>query len=1050
MDKSTRSARNVLFQEVIKPSYIPYETCSRSQLKPQCVELSKLVLRDDGSGNNPKAVIQSTTRLLEILEEKCQRTDGVFDEKLADYVFFPLSQILQRKKTYADRLSEVTIRCMSVLLKYGWRKSIALDLAKQLLILLTFVAGGVPGKESNPPPEELLIEAYGALAALFRALANTPEGAASVVDSGTLPALGHCVTVVLDGVKHGPSAPAQLLALQALDAVWHCIKDPQALSNFLPGTVSALTKFLMPGTGARRSRKALVKGLEVLAHVFVSTVSDIRTRNIRNEKVPVAAAEADAEQRNLTRPWLKATAGQIKLALSNVIRLRSHESVEVRKALNSLCITLLDECHDTLSEASAILVETCLTLSGVDVEDNLCERSTSLADLASIHPILTDLIKNTVYNWVTSLPRVIQSNDDTAKHAALGQLSKAQGLLVELNLASPILEDALAMSLRDCITVTLEASPASTGVQEAVFDMNSQATISLTAEHALSCQFRPIIMGEKSQRQTRDELIKVIGNFGTRQSQLSMASDMLEYARSASGPSLLSAYWLSSQILRSAESSNKDMDEFIQSSFTLSDEQETMNAELFSYSLSLLTNTDDRILDWRLQAIALEVVADTAQRMDMGFRSELVDTLYPVVQLLGSPDSRLREHAITCLNIISRSCSYANARDLIVDNVDYMVNAISLRLNTFDISPQAPQVLIMMIRLTGPTLLPYLDDVVESIFAALDNFHGYQSLVDVLFSVLGEIVTVGSKPDQLCIGNAPSVIHRKSRPDPPSISQLLKLLIPKTISKDAPSDHEAVPQRPWKSAKTLLDEADPTAKNPDGFDGDGASVMEPALDNEIAKPPPTKTYTMLQSISRLSQHHLTSSSAHLRTKLLALIRTSSPTLAFNEDAFLPLVNDIWPVLVARLYDPESYVRIAACETVEELCRCAGDFLSSRIRDEWSSMLELAKESKAKAESERKGYGSRGVHSQIIKVWDGVASLLSTVVEHVRVEDEMFDDVVDVLGSLVWERRSVRDALSAVNADAVWLALQINGRSRRVETPVMGEFKFAAVDGVALA
>ncbi|OWP07444.1 hypothetical protein B2J93_4973 [Marssonina coronariae] len=1033
MDNGTRSARNGLFQE----------------LKPQCVELSQLVLRDDGSGNNSKAVIQSTTRLLAVLEEKCQRLDGIFDEKLADYVFFPLSQILQRKKTYTDRLSEVTIRCVGVLLNYGWRMSIALDLAKQLLILLTFVAGGVPGKESTPP-EELIIEAHRSVAALFRALANTPGGAASIVEPGTIPALGHCVTVILDGIIHGPSAPAQLQALQALDAVWHCIKNPQALSNFLPGTVSALTKFLIPATGARRSRKALVKGMEVLAHVLVSTVSDIRTRNIRNDKVPVAAAEVNEEQENLTRPWLKATAGQIKLALSNIIKLRSHESVEVRKALNSLCIILLDECHETLSEASAILVETCLTLSGVDVEDNLSERSTSLTDLASIHPNLTDSIKNTVYNWVTSLPRVMQSNDDTAKYAALGQLSKAHGLLIELSLESSILEDALATSLRDSITVTLEASPALTGVQEAELDMNSQAALSLATENTLSNQFRPLIMGEESQRQTRGQLTKLIGSLGTRQSQLNMASEMLEYARSASGPGLISAYWLSSQILRSAESNNRDIDEFFESSITFSDEQETMNAELFSYSLSLLVNTDDRIPDWRLKAIALEVMADTAQRMDIGFRSELVDTLYPVVQLLGNSNSRLREHAITCLNIISKSCGYANASELIVDNVDYMVNAISLRLNTFDISPQAPQVLVMMIRLSGPPLLLYLDDVVESIFAALENFHGYQALVDVLFSVLGEIVSVGSKSDQLRVEDVPSVNHRKSRPKPPSISQLVTLLTPRLISKHTPSGHVAVPQKPWKSAETLLDEANLTPKDPDESDGDGASDSEPAPDQEIAKPSPTKIYTMLQSIFLLSQHYLTSSSGHLRTKLLTLIRTSCPSLALNEDAFLPLVNDIWPVLVTRLYDPESYVRIAACETVAELCKCAGDFLSSRIRDEWPSMLRLARESKAKAESEKKGRGSRGVHSQAIKVWEGVVRLLSTVVEHVRLEDEMFDDVVDVLGALVWERTSVRDALSAVNADAVWLAMQINGRNRRVETPVSGEFEFAALDSVVLA
>ncbi|KAK0121942.1 hypothetical protein ONS95_010216 [Cadophora gregata] len=1041
MDTGLRSARNELFQE----------------LKPKCVELSQLVLRDDGSAASLKALLQSATRLLAILEGKCRRTDGAFDDKLADYAFFPLSQILQRKKTYIDRLSEVTIKCVRILLEYGWRSSIALDLAKQLLILLTFVAGGVPGKESTPPPEELMVEAYGAIAALFGALTSTPGGSTSLVESGTMPALGHCVTVILHGIVDGPSAVAQLQALQALDAVWHCVKDPEALSNFLPGTISALTKSLMPATGSRRSRKALVRAMEVLGHVLVSTLSDLRTRSIRNEKpsAEVATTGSDRTQKNLTMSWLKATTGQIKLALSNIIRLRSHEAVEVKKALNRLCLTLLDECHDTLSEAASLLVETCMTLAGADDEEGFIQRATSLIDLASIHPDLGALIKNTVYNWVTSLPRVMQSNDESAKHAALGQLSKAHALLKGLNLESSILEDALGNSLRDSVALTIESLPTTQGVQEAEFDLNSQAAMTLVPDNALSIQFQPIIMAQESQRVTRNQLTTLISSLGNRQSQLTMASEMLHYARSASGPSLLSAYWLSSQLLRSAESGNKDMDEFFESALTFSDEQETMNEEIFSFSQSLLVNTDEGPSDWRLKAVALEVVAGAAQRMKESFRTELVDTLYPIVQLLGSPNSRLREHAITCLNIISNSCGYDNASGLVVDNVDYMVNAISLRLNTFDISPQAPQVLVMMIRLTGPSLLLYLDDVVESIFAALDNFHGYQLLVDVLFSVLGEIVSVGSHSDHLQIEQTPAINHRKTRPEPVSTDELAKFLKPKSTTEDTSLPHEEVPQKPWKSAKTLLDEAtpkDPLSDEEDEEQEEKGEEDDSSRDiQEIAKAPPTKTYTMLQSISRHSQHHLTSSSSHLRTKLLCLIRTSASSLAFDEDAFLPLVNDIWPVVITRLYDPEPYVQIAACEAVSEICRCAGDFMSSRIRDEWVSIIKLANSAKQAADKEKRGNGGRGrgVFSQASKLWEGVVELLCAIVEYVRVEDEMFDEVVDVLGDLVWERESVRTALEAVNADAVWLVMQMNGRNGKVETPYMDGFTFLELDSVVV-
>lgn len=994
-----------------------------------------MALRDDGRKENNKALEQSTSRLLATLEQKCQRTDGVFDQKLADYVFFPLSQILQRKKQHTDRLSELTIRCVGILLEYGWR-TIDLDLGKQLLILLSFVAGGVPGKPVTAP-EEVLIAAYRGLRSLFQDLRLTPGGSASVVDQGTLPALGHSITVVLDGVTEGPSPEVQLQALEALDAAWRCIKDAEALASFLPGTISALTKCLMPTTASRRTKKTLIRALGVLRNVLATVLGDIRTRNIRNQNKPSSEVLSNGPSKTaLTSAWLKATTAQIKMALSNVIRLRRHESEEVKTALNEVCLTLLDECHETLIESAPILVETSMTLDGGHPRKTLSDRKTSLTDLALIYPDIKDHVKGTVYNWVTSLPRIMQANDESAKCAALDQLSNAHSLLLGLDMESSILEDSLANSLRDSITVTLGSSPAPNLVQEAAFNLSSLAAMTLVTDNALTTQFRPIIIGEESQKQVLSNFISLLGNIGTRNSRISLARDMLDYVRVASGPSLLAAYWLSSRLLQSLAEKNRELDEFFESSLTLSDGEDAMNEELFSYSLSIITDPEEET-DWRVQAIALEVIANTARSKKQDFRTELIDVLYPVTELLGSPNSQLREHAITGLNIISHSCGYKNASDLIVSNADYMVNAISLRLNTFDISPSAPQVLVMMIRLTGPSLLLYLDDVVGSIFAALDNFHGYHLLVESLFSVLSEIVSVGSKSDQLVLPSTESTpSHLKTAPPPPTIESILALLKPQSNSTQPSKAHEDFPTTPWKSAKTLLDES---ALPDDELTEEEKQSLEPA------PLPPTKTYTMLQSITRLSQHYLTSSSPHLRTKLLHLITTSCASLALaNDPSFLPLINDIWPVVITRLHDSETFVQIAAAETLSTLCFSAGDFLSTRIQSEWVSLRRFAHTAKSNAAREK---GGRGKHSQAYKVWEAVIKLLTSVVGNVRVEEGMFDDALEVLGyQVLRDDKGVREVMEGVNADAVWLALWLGAdqEGERVDRPVLEGYEFLDV------
>ena len=663
---------------------------------------------------------------------------------------------------------------------------------------------------------------------------------------------------------------------------------------------------------------------------------------------------------------------------------------------------------------------------------------TTLTDLAIIHTDLGELIKNAIYNWITSLPRVMQSNDETAKDIVLGQLSKAHGLLTSLNLDSSILEDTLASSLRDSVTVLQESSPAPKVLQEAEFDLNSQGALTLATDNAFTTNFQPVMMSQESQKKTRNQFLNLLANLGNEQSQLRISSEMLEYARNASGPGLISAYWLSSQLVRSANSRNQDLDEFFSSALTVSDDLEVANQELFSYSQSILANPEERTSDWRLQAIALEVIASTAQRLKSEFRTELVDTLYPIAQLLGSPNPKLREHAITCLNIVSQSCGYTNASALIVDNVDYMVNAISLRLNTFDISPQAPQILVMMIRLTGPSLLLYLDDVVGSIFAALDNFHGYQKLVEVLFAVLGEIVETGSKSGQLQIADTPTISHRKTQPSAPTIAELIKTLEKKSKLTAEPLEHEKVPQQPWKSAKTLLDEASTPVQDQEVTQDEG--------NTEVEKPPPTSTYKMLASIARLGQHYLTSSSPLLRSKLLGLVSTSCAALCHNEDQFLPLINDIWPVVVSRLYDPEPFVVVSAAAAVGEICKGGGDFLGTRIQSEWGALVKMARGANRKMEAEMKGSGGRGIYSQASRVWEAVVSLLTCVVGYVRIGDEMFDDVLELLGYLVVERRDLREVLEMVNADAVWLALWRMGKTENSrETPVLEGHQFVSIE-----
>jgi hypothetical protein len=598
-------------------------------------------LKDAGNTSSSKELRETTAQLQNILQQKCSG-ETAFDEKLADFVFFPLSHVLRLCQKHPGHLAELGTKCLRILLQYGW-KEIPVDTGQQLLVLLTYFASGTPTQSVS---EELQREAYGALATLFKKLQRTPKGATSLVDVTTLPELGHCLTVVLEGIMNGRPSETQLEALLALKTIWICIKDQQALSTFLPGTISALTKCLMPSTKAPRSRKVLVSALDVLQTVLTTVVSDIRTRNLIDDSL---ASEMDGKKipsTPLTKAWLKATGAQIKLALANIVRLRKHEHRDVRKALDKMCLVILDECHSSLTDSAALLVETSMALVGLDEEEDEIPRKTCIKDLAIIHPSISDLIKITVYNWALNLPGIMQSNDESVKQSSLRQLSNSQQILLDLGVASEILDNALTESLRDSIVSLLELSTPSKVHYKAAIEDARYTSLIPTNEAAHIQQFNPFIMPHESQTRTREQLDSLISGLGPPETQIKMAGRMLQQARDMTGSNLVASFWLSFQLLRTAVTSSSVVSDFISPALISSDGKEAVTAELYDFALSVLTDAEDDELDWRMRATGLEVMAYVAGCLGEGFRPDLADTIYPVVQSLGSSNENLREHCI--------------------------------------------------------------------------------------------------------------------------------------------------------------------------------------------------------------------------------------------------------------------------------------------------------------------------------------------------------------------------------------------------------------------
>ncbi|OAX80177.1 hypothetical protein ACJ72_05495 [Emergomyces africanus] len=950
------------------------------KLRPPCVELSSIGLKFRGNLATSKDVLKALEPVQSALMEVA--SEYGLDEKLAEYAFFPLSHIFNETQRVSVRCLELAVRCLQILVEKGWRRNLPVKMGKQLLILLTIIAGGVPSQNQNqsqrkPDSEELMIAAFDCIASVCQVLEGPAAAAEIFNEVGTSTIIDQTAYVLLEGVMDGASDKVQLAAATALRAMIARVTHRVILASLLPRSVSGLTKALRPTTQMRRSYQVLCCCLQALTEILKAVLNDT---DVSASKPQRGETEKQAGDHTivLDDSWLNATASQVKLALGNVIQLRTHERLDVRHWLLELCLMVIEQCPKSLADSLSMMVETVVVLAEYDTQNTANDAFTALKHLViSSSPVL-DLLKSNMYTWTIALPRMMQSNNDAARQRVIRQISTSFQILSQTQPSLDILDDTLATSLCDSVSAAIQST--STAPQPLPSPPSTRTELSIAGDEGQPISFQPVLLEHHSQRQTLSALLSMISNLSATDTSLSMASSMLKKVYGSSGDGLLAAFWLTLSLIKSTPTDIASVNDMLDLD-PGSPSRPAIIEELYTMSLPLLTDlATANPSDWRLPALALEAISLQAQQLGETFRPELIDALYPVLQLMGSSNPNMRNHAITCLNVLTTACNYPNTSTMLVDNVDYLVNSVSLKLNTFDISPQAPQVLLMMVKLCGSSLIPYLDDLVGSIFAVLDAFHGYPKLVELLFSVLGAIVDEGAKkPAKLAIAGSDAnepVNHRKRPLKTRSISDIANVFQERREKRARASEleignaleGESHPRRPWTSEY-------------DGPKPMHEDISEAGSETDELPPPTTeesvlsRSHTLLLSIVKSIPPHLSSPSPLLRRSLLSILARALPILAHDENTFLPLINDIWPSVSARITCPptfqadstalstttqsvptdtrntpssidesgireETFVIVTACSAINTMCEGAGDFMSSRIQHEFARWKKL--------------------------------------------------------------------------------------------------------------
>lgn len=1027
------------------------------RLKLPCVALSQAALALNGAQGN----VHQTTQQLEELKKTLQSisTNGraaALDSKLADYVFFPLSHVLKASQRVSIRSLELALQCLAVLLEHGWCSHIPPPLALQITILCTLLAAETPtGLASAESTDELRASALHCLCHVFEAAGHSVELKDAMTAEANVPQLGQTISTILDAILAGASVETQTAGSGALRALMERVVTRDIQAGFLPGIVSKLTKVLSPRATQRRNHNVLVLALNTLDSLFRNVFNDAFTAQIL---APTAAPNGGVwaqSQSSLSKvvdqKWLGTAASQLKPAITSIVKLRAHDRDDVKKALAQWCLTIL-HCRRALHDSASMCLDTLLILSSHDDAEGTIIRL-QLEALISQESSLLALLQSTLHEWLISLPTSMQAADEEVKIQRVQQVRTAYSILASSGANTSLLDKMLAGVLRDSVVVVaLQAPTAQISDAPVVVSQVQSLELAVLDSARHSTVFPSPLVRYRAQENTMKTIEHLVQSISI---SSAFTGDLSRSLRQTFGDAQIATFWLLLNVTQTFFLQGREgMDDF----FELDTNDPVLAAELledlYSFSLEVLTDSSDDPVDSRLQALALRALALRSQIAGEDFRHELIDALYPVLYSLATPDASLQQDSITTLNIFTSSCAYSSVQNLIVENVDYLTNAVSLRLNAFDVSPQAPQVLLMMVRLAGASLLPYLDDTIDSIFAALQDYHGYPLLVELMFRVLSVVAEEGAKAPQLVIAEGTKrelANYYNDRWQPTTIDRLATMLreqvdeqarLAEEVRSPSPTCH---PRQPWKQSEGGNDEQD-----------DDMQEEPEARPVDVPDPPPPapKIYNLLLRISELTQHFLPSASASLRASLLSLIKTTTPAIARHENSFLPLVNTLWPEIVSRLDDEEPHVVATALDIIASLCEHAGGFMRTRIQQLWPELQKIHRrvtkdilqssqrpsQVVARGQSQMTTLMSAELSLALNRMrlapadysdtstrllWTALVAVIMSITKHVSLTPEMFDDTLQMLEPML-DDEEVRTVLEEENADAVWLVMIRNG------------------------
>ncbi|KAF0874318.1 TELO2-interacting protein 1 homolog isoform X1 [Crocuta crocuta] len=938
-------------------------------LRPVCVQLTKT----------------QTVESVERLQAQLRAVSDSALQELQQYVLFPLRFTLKTPGPKRERLIQSVVECLTFVLSSTCVKE--QELLQELFSELSACLYSPNSQKPAAVSEELKLAVIWGLSTLMHSAYG--DIILAFYEPSTLPRLGFAVSLLLDLAEREKSKQIKIAALKCLQVLLlqcDCQDHPRPLdeleqkqlgdlfASFLPGISMALTRVI---TGDfKQGHSIVVSSLKIFYKTVSFIMADEQLEGIPQVQPRPAVGHRVAEllvHREAT--WVKNTSDKLTLLIKKIIECVSvHPHWKVRLALIELVEALLLKCSASLVGSAGPLLKALVGLVNDESPEVQAQCNRVLRHFADQKVVVgnrafADILSENLHALATSLPRLMNSQDDRGKFSTLSVLLGYLNLLgpkvnfvlnsvAHLQRLSKALIQVLELDVTDLKIVEarrwnsdhLSASPETLAAQrwsrmqkrhfrfftdERLFLLVQQVCrllgfygdLYLLVDHFLELYHESVVY-RKQAAMILNEL--VVGAAGLEVDNLHdkhikpSPEELREIVTSVLEEYTSQENWYLITCIESEEVGEEltVKQSGLQAITSGAHTCQVTSFPAFSKPSATICSMNSNI--WQI-CIQLEGIGRFACALGKDFRLLLMSALYPVLEKAGDQTLLISQAATSAMMDICHACGYDSLQHLINENSDYLVNGISLNLRHLSLHPHTPKVLEVMLQNSDASLLPLVADVVQDVLATLDQFYDKRatSFVSVLHALLAALAQWFPDTGDLRRLQEQSAgvegSHLSQRPATPE-----KGLEITTTAEDLE-----------QFLLSYLREKDVADGNVSDFDNEEEEQSDPPKVDEgdtgpDVEPPLPVQVQIATDVMERCIHLLSDKSLKIRLKVLDVLDLCVVVLQSHKNQLLPLVHRAWPPLVHRLTNDDPLAVLRAFKVLGTLGGKCGDFLRSRF------------------------------------------------------------------------------------------------------------------------